>query len=89
VGDLLRTIEGRVVADLSGGEFPAATRLRHQGLIGEARDALARSRDALALGAEIAAAEVHLASQALGRITGVVDNEAVLDRVFSSFCIGK
>jgi len=26
---------------------------------------------------------------AIGRITGFVDNEAVLDVIFSSFCIGK
>jgi len=30
-----------------------------------------------------------LASRALGRITGKVDVEALLDVVFNDFCIGK
>jgi tRNA modification GTPase len=89
VETLLRVLEQRVLAELSGGEFPAATRVRHETLLSEARSALGRARGGLPLGAELAAAEVHLAAQALARVTGEVDNEAVLDRVFSSFCIGK
>jgi tRNA modification GTPase len=30
-----------------------------------------------------------MAARALGRITGTVDAEDLLDRIFSSFCIGK
>ena len=35
------------------------------------------------------AEELRLAAHALGRITGRVDVEAVLDLVFRDFCIGK
>lgn len=38
---------------------------------------------------EILAEELRLAAWQFGRITGMVDVEDVLDRVFSSFCIGK
>ena len=38
---------------------------------------------------ELAAEEVRLAARAIGEITGRVDVEHVLDRLFSSFCIGK
>ncbi len=38
---------------------------------------------------ELAAEDVRLAGRALDRITGRIDPEDVLDRVFSSFCIGK
>jgi tRNA modification GTPase len=38
---------------------------------------------------ELAAEDVRLAARALDRITGRVDAEAVLDRIFSTFCIGK
>jgi tRNA modification GTPase len=38
---------------------------------------------------ELAAEDVRLAARALERVSGRVDPEAVLDRVFSSFCIGK
>lgn len=84
----LRTwLETRVVSALSGAEFPAATRLRHAESLTEAADRVAR-----ALGQaepELAAEDVRLAARALERVAGRVDTEAVLDRVFSSFCIGK
>jgi tRNA modification GTPase len=35
------------------------------------------------------AEDVRVAAQALGRITGRVDVEELLDRIFSDFCIGK
>lgn len=38
---------------------------------------------------ELAAEETRLAARAVGEITGRVDVEQVLDRLFSSFCIGK
>ena len=46
--------------------------------------------DALGAGhTELAAEDVRLALRALGEITGRVDVEQVLDRLFASFCIGK
>jgi tRNA modification GTPase len=89
VEDVRAALTERVVARLSGGEFPAATRLRHRALLQDALEALQRAAAALRAGPELAAAEVRLAGQALGRVTGAVDNEQVLDRVFASFCIGK
>jgi tRNA modification GTPase len=38
---------------------------------------------------ELVAEEFRAAATALGRITGHVDIEDVLDHVFSRFCIGK
>jgi tRNA modification GTPase len=38
---------------------------------------------------ELAAESLRLASQALERLLGRIDPERVLDRLFSSFCIGK
>ena len=37
----------------------------------------------------VAAEELRYASRAIGRVTGRVDVEDVLDTLFSSFCIGK
>lgn len=80
-------ITGRVVAALSAAEFPAATRLRHAESL---REAAARVGRALVQSEpELAAEDVRLAARALERVSGRVDPEAVLDRVFSSFCIGK
>lgn len=38
---------------------------------------------------ELAAEDLRLAARALGRITGRVDVEDLLDVIFSEFCIGK
>jgi tRNA modification GTPase len=39
--------------------------------------------------AELAAEDVRIAVRALGRITGRVDIDDVLDVIFRDFCIGK
>lgn len=61
-------------------------------------DALARARTAIeaaygcltAMGAgELVAEELRQAQHALGEITGTFTTEDLLDRIFSSFCIGK
>lgn len=82
------TLEERIVEALAGAEPPAATRLRHQELLSEAAD---RLRHALSQDEhlELAAEDVRLAARALDRITGRIDPEQVLGRIFSTFCIGK
>ena len=68
---------------------PVITQARHR----EALENCVRSlRDAL--GGDVAALELRAedlrrAAHALGRITGRVDAEQVLDQVFGRFCIGK
>lgn len=78
-----------VVEALSGVEFPAATRIRHSESLTEARTYLKRALSDVGLEVELAAEDVRLAARALSRITGRIDPEDVLDRVFSTFCIGK
>ncbi|MDZ4373098.1 MAG: tRNA uridine-5-carboxymethylaminomethyl(34) synthesis GTPase MnmE [Phenylobacterium sp.] len=82
------TIEERVIEALAAASPPAATRLRHQELLTEAAD---RLRHALGqeMHLELAAEDVRLAARALDRITGRMDTEQVLGRIFSTFCIGK
>lgn len=57
------------------------------------REAIERIASALLLAKprqeELFAEELRLAARSLGRITGRVDVEDVLDKIFSSFCIGK
>ena len=70
-----------------GGEGAGITRLRHRRALEDCRDALDRAGSAAL--PELVAEELRLALRALGRITGRVDVEDLLDIVFSEFCIGK
>jgi tRNA modification GTPase len=89
LGLLRGALEEIVVAALSGHDFPAITRLRHAQLLADADQHLGRALSELARAPELAAEDVRLAARALGRVTGRIDPEDVLDQVFSRFCIGK
>lgn len=67
------------------------TNLRHKAALVRSEQALRRATATLSLGhaPEFIAVDLNEARQGLEEIVGVIDNEAVLDRVFSSFCIGK
>jgi tRNA modification GTPase len=53
-------------------------------------DAAAALEQALAVGeAELCGEELRIAAAALGRLTGSIGVEEILDAVFSGFCIGK
>lgn len=66
---------------------PALTRARHREALEDCLEALRRSLDAPL--PELAAEDLRLAVRALGRITGRVDVEDLLDVIFRDFCIGK
>jgi tRNA modification GTPase len=78
-----------IVAELSGADTPATTRMRHVHAVQQARTALAQGLSVLEREPEKAADDIQVAISALRSVVGDVDREAVLDQVFSSFCIGK
>jgi tRNA modification GTPase len=87
IEQLLAEIERRLKALLSGDGGPALTRLRHRQALEDCLAALTRA--GAATGDEFLAEDIRLAVRALGRITGKVDIEDILDIVFADFCIGK
>jgi tRNA modification GTPase len=66
---------------------PALTRQRHRGALVDCAAALQRA--SAAGPSELVAEDLRVAARALGRITGRVDVEDVLDAIFRDFCIGK
>jgi tRNA modification GTPase len=88
--DLIGRLEQEAGALMGQGDA-IVTRERHRRALERAEDALERAQSMLACRGplELAAEEVRLGSRAIGQITGRVDVEDVLDRLFSSFCIGK
>ncbi|UXN61892.1 tRNA uridine-5-carboxymethylaminomethyl(34) synthesis GTPase MnmE [Phyllobacterium zundukense] len=87
--DLLEMLAKRV--ELAAGSLsdPLPTRRRHMELLTETgREVTAAVYDEAAP-LEVRAEYLRRASHSLGRITGDVDVEDILDVVFSQFCIGK
>lgn len=87
---LVSGLTERAAQAMTLGDVPMLTRMRHRQALGDVAEALGRleQTDApqeLALIAE----DVRNAMQAIGRITGKVGVEDVLDQIFSTFCIGK
>nr|WP_295831693.1 tRNA uridine-5-carboxymethylaminomethyl(34) synthesis GTPase MnmE [uncultured Azospirillum sp.] len=87
----LKALEEKLTAfsadRLAIGSAPSLTRARHRAALTECRESLLRALNAPL--PELAAEDVRLASRALGRITGRVDVEDLLDVIFRDFCIGK
>lgn len=77
---------------LAPGEDDLVVNSRHAGALRAGAEALRRG-DALLRRAdrpvELAVGEMRLAVENLGDITGRIDNERMLDRLFATFCIGK
>jgi tRNA modification GTPase len=88
--ELIARLEEEAAALMGQGDA-ILTRERHRKALERAHGALERARTMLVGHGplELAAEEVRLAARAVGEITGRVDVEDVLDRLFSSFCIGK
>ena len=83
---LLTALAARIAATYQI-EAPVLTRARHRQALEDAAAALDR---ALAADLpELRAEDLRLALRSLGRITGSVDVEDLLDVIFRDFCIGK
>lgn len=79
--------EVRKAADI--GESPAITRARHRRELERCAAALTRFLDGSFGDLELRAEDLREAATALGRLTGRVDVEDILDKIFADFCIGK
>ena len=90
--DRLEQVLTDLVAARAGiAETPAITRARHREGLLACLEGLDRALRALQAErpTELVAEDLRLAARALGRITGRVDVEDLLDIVFRDFCIGK
>ncbi|MBZ4022117.1 tRNA uridine-5-carboxymethylaminomethyl(34) synthesis GTPase MnmE [Rhodobacter sp. TJ_12] len=88
--ELVRLLTARLADHAAGAGV--MTRERHRHCLLRAQNALDAAQAEVALGAdrlELAAEHLRDAARALESLLGRVDVEALLDEIFSSFCIGK
>ncbi len=87
--DLITEIARNAAERLNFGEQPLITRARHR----QSLELCAKALDEYLKGdledPELRAEDLRSAAVAIGRITGRVDVEEILDQLFGSFCIGK
>jgi tRNA modification GTPase len=87
---LVTALAGYARDYFAGTEAPVVTRARHRRALEETVGALDRALTEGVTGREeVVAEELRAAATALGRLTGRVDVEDVLDVIFRDFCIGK
>ncbi|KLN60864.1 tRNA modification GTPase MnmE [Kiloniella spongiae] len=88
IDSLLEKLNTWVVANMGlSGSSSGITRQRHRLALQECLDSLGRSLETDL--PELCAEDLRLATRYLGRITGKVDVEELLDVIFRDFCIGK
>lgn len=88
LGALLRALEDRIKSLYAlSRETPSLTRARHRAALEESLTCLEAACEADL--PELMAEEMRMAARAIGRITGRVDVEDLLDVIFRDFCIGK
>jgi tRNA modification GTPase len=84
---LVRAISSAVAERTTSGAEPLLTRERHRTALSDCLAALSRALTDEEV--ELLAEDLRIATRAIGRITGRVDVEDILDLIFREFCIGK
>ena len=82
-------LEKAVISRFASTEQAGLTRARHRDCVEKAALAVERADENLSIAPELSGSELRAALHAVQELAGETDIEAVLDRVFSSFCIGK
>jgi tRNA modification GTPase len=85
--ELLKQLEGRVKNLACSTSSPPITRARYRHSLNAVVDNL--SEFSLQKNIEFAAEDLRLAVREIGKITGKVEVDDILDLIFSGFCIGK
>lgn len=95
---IIETLGARVVQDMGQSpgtlsEMPGLTRARHrrelESALASLRVIIDRSMGPTGSDADLLAEDLRQAIRSLGRLTGRVDVEEILDHIFRDFCIGK
>jgi tRNA modification GTPase len=91
ISELLNIIKLKVKDRFEISEQPSLTRSRHRKALEDCLASLNQltSLSSLTEQPELAAENLRTACTALGKITGRVDVEDLLDVIFKDFCIGK
>ncbi len=89
LANVTKAIEAEARERIGATEAPVITQARHRQQLEACAEALGDYLRGSLAETELRAEDLRRAATALGRITGRVDVEDVLDQIFGRFCIGK
>ena len=89
IADLKSAILAQVEETVGAFSLAIPSRLRHGQQLRTAIDEVRKAVEGTSLGLEMRAEHLRRASDALARITGRIDVEMLLGKIFSEFCVGK
>ncbi|MCE5228689.1 tRNA uridine-5-carboxymethylaminomethyl(34) synthesis GTPase MnmE [bacterium] len=89
--ELERALHEKLLAGSGGGDANLAVNLRQAGQLSSAAAALGQARASFAAGAasELVMVDLREGLESLGAILGRDTGEAILNQIFSTFCLGK
>ncbi len=89
LSDFMAAFEGEVEKRMELTDTPSLTRTRHRANLTSALDHLDRYLSAEHFELELLSEDLRMAARDIGKITGLVDVEDILEKIFREFCIGK
>lgn len=84
---LLQKISARIAEEFTASSGALITRRRYREVLSDVFKDLQRFN--LHKSIELAAEDIRLAARNIGKITGRIEVDEILDKIFGSFCIGK
>ncbi|MDG1708081.1 MAG: tRNA uridine-5-carboxymethylaminomethyl(34) synthesis GTPase MnmE, partial [Emcibacteraceae bacterium] len=87
--DFMKEFESQVEKRMELTDAPSLTRTRHRTNLQNASEHLTRFLNAEHFELELLSEDLRMAARDIGKITGYVDVEDILEKIFTEFCIGK
>jgi tRNA modification GTPase len=95
-GDGIEKLRTAIRSQLIGGgaettDGVMVTNVRHHAALDRASESLAQAKESVGAGManELVAVDIRAAADALAEITGAITTDEILERIFSTFCVGK
>lgn len=87
INSLINKVNNRIASEFTGNSSALITRQRYREVL---NDVFKNLNDFnLDKSIELAAEDIRLAARNIGKITGRIEVDEILDKIFGSFCIGK
>ena len=89
LNEFISAFENEVGKRMELTDAPSLTRTRHRQLLQNALGHMSRYLEGGHFELELLSEDLRMAARDIGKVTGYVDVEDILEKIFTEFCIGK